>query len=68
MSAESTERTELLPTRLTLLERLKDLDDQESWKDFFTTYSGLVYGVAVKAVNRAIDAATGDHPITRFDG
>ena len=26
------------------------------------------YGIAVKAVNSAIDAATGDHAVTCFDG
>lgn len=40
---------ELIPTRRSLLGRLKDWDDQESWKDFFDTYWKLVYGVAIKA-------------------
>jgi RNA polymerase sigma-70 factor (ECF subfamily) len=40
---------ELIPTRRSLLSRLKDWDDQESWKDFFDTYWKLVYGVALKA-------------------
>jgi len=40
---------ELIPTRQSLLSRLKDLDDQESWKDFFNTYWKLIYGVALKA-------------------
>jgi len=40
---------ELIPTRRSLLSRLKDWDDQESWKDFFDTYWKLVYGVAIKA-------------------
>ena len=37
------------PTRPSLLHRLKDWDDQESWKEFFNTYWKLIYGVAVKA-------------------
>jgi RNA polymerase sigma factor (sigma-70 family) len=37
-----------IPTRRSLLIRLKDLDDQESWKDFFDTYAKLIYGVAIK--------------------
>src|SRR5205809_4936804 len=39
----------LIPTRRSLLTRLKDWDDQESWKDFFDTYWKLVYGVAIKS-------------------
>jgi len=38
-----------IPTRRSLLTRLKDWDDQESWKDFFNTYWKLIYGVAVKS-------------------
>ncbi|MBI4327138.1 MAG: sigma-70 family RNA polymerase sigma factor [Chloroflexi bacterium] len=40
---------EFLPTRRSLLSRLKDWDDKESWKDFFDTYWKLIYGVAVKS-------------------
>jgi len=40
---------EFLPTRRSLLERLKDLGDQSSWKDFFETYWKLIYSVARKA-------------------
>ena len=43
------EMAELIPTRDSLLSRLKDWDDQDSWQDFFNTYSKLVYGVALKA-------------------
>ena len=39
----------LLTTRRSLLNRLKNWDDQESWKDFFDTYWKLIYGVAVRA-------------------
>jgi len=38
-----------IPTRRSLLSRLKNWDDQESWKDFFDTYWKLIYGVAIKA-------------------
>lgn len=38
-----------LPTRQTLLSRLKDWDDADSWRDFFETYSRLIYVVARKA-------------------
>jgi RNA polymerase sigma-70 factor (ECF subfamily) len=40
---------ELIPTRRSLLSRLKDWDDQESWREFFNTYWKLIYGVALKA-------------------
>lgn len=40
---------ELIPTRLSLLKRLKDWEDQESWRVFFNTYWRLIYGVAIKA-------------------
>src|SRR5439155_16210578 len=39
----------LIPTRSSLLSRLKNWDDQESWKDFFNTYWRLIYEVALKA-------------------
>ena len=40
---------ECIPTRRSLLTRLKNLDDQGSWKDFFDTYARLIYRVAAKA-------------------
>src|SRR5215475_5081360 len=42
-------RDEPLPTRQSLLERLKRWDDQESWGDFFNLYWGLLYSTAIKA-------------------
>jgi RNA polymerase sigma-70 factor (ECF subfamily) len=39
---------ELIPTRATLLERLKDWKDDSSWQNFFDTYWNLIYGVAIK--------------------
>ncbi|MCX6905026.1 MAG: sigma-70 family RNA polymerase sigma factor [Verrucomicrobia bacterium] len=36
-------------TRQTLLSRLKNWDDQESWRQFFDTYWRLLHGVALKA-------------------
>src|SRR5213593_2759661 len=38
-----------IPTRWSLISRLKDWDDRESWKDFFDIYWKLIYGVAIKA-------------------
>jgi len=40
---------ELIPTRQSLLSRLKDWNDQESWRTFFDTYWKLIYTAARKA-------------------
>lgn len=40
---------EALPTRATLLNRLKDWRDEASWQDFFNTYWGLIYRTALKS-------------------
>jgi RNA polymerase sigma-70 factor (ECF subfamily) len=40
---------EFLPTRQSLLQRLKRWDDQESWRDFFNQYWRLLYSAAIKA-------------------
>ena len=42
-------KEEFIPTRKTLLSRLKNLDDNESWRTFFNTYWKLIYGVAIKS-------------------
>src|SRR3954469_10125255 len=39
----------LIPTRYTLLSRLQNWDDQDSWRDFFDTYWRLIYSVALKS-------------------
>jgi RNA polymerase sigma-70 factor (ECF subfamily) len=39
---------ELIPTRVTLIHRLKDWQDQASWQDFFDTYWKLIYQVSIK--------------------
>ena len=39
---------ELIPTRASLIQRLKNWEDQASWQEFFETYCRLIYGVAVK--------------------
>src|SRR5689334_19655137 len=43
------EPKELIPTRLSLLSRLKECDDQESWRVFFNTYWKLIYNAAIRA-------------------
>ncbi len=40
---------ELIRTRVTLLERMKNLDDQSSWQEFFNIYWRLIYGFARKS-------------------
>jgi RNA polymerase sigma-70 factor (ECF subfamily) len=40
---------ELLPTRKSLLTRLKDWEDDESWRTFFDTYWKLIYSAAIRA-------------------
>jgi len=43
-----------IPTRQSLLARMKDWSDQKSWQDFFNTYWRLIYGVALHAgLNRS---------------
>ena len=36
----------LIPTQRSLLSKLKNWDDQQSWQEFFDTYWKLIYGVA----------------------
>jgi RNA polymerase sigma-70 factor (ECF subfamily) len=52
----NTEPDEYIPTRASLLVRLKSWDDQESWKRFFDTYWKLIYSVARKAGLRDAEA------------
>jgi len=47
MTVQSTD--ELIPTRQSLLSRLKNSEDQASWQVFFDTYWRLIYSVAMKS-------------------
>jgi RNA polymerase sigma factor (sigma-70 family) len=40
---------QLIPTRRSLLSRIKHWDDQKSWQDFYDIYARLIYGAAIKA-------------------
>jgi RNA polymerase sigma-70 factor (ECF subfamily) len=40
---------EFIPTRESLLSRLKEWDDHESWREFFDIYGKLIYGLALKS-------------------
>ena len=46
----------LIPTRPSLLVRLKNWQDQQSWQDFVDTYGSLIHGVAVQAGLTAVEA------------
>ena len=45
----ATEPNEHLPTRRSLLSKLKSWENQDSWRDFFDTYWRLIYNVSRKA-------------------
>jgi RNA polymerase sigma-70 factor (ECF subfamily) len=49
MSSAPSRPEVLIPTRHSLLSRLKDWQDDESWQEFLRTYSKLVHGVALQA-------------------
>ena len=49
MSLRSDPAEDLAPTRKTLVGRLKNLEDSESWRDFFETYWKLIYAFAIKS-------------------
>jgi RNA polymerase sigma-70 factor (ECF subfamily) len=49
MALELNSPQELIPTRKSLLSRLRDWNDQESWKVFFDTYWKLIYNAGLKA-------------------
>src|ERR1043166_7611617 len=38
-----------IPTRHSLLKRLKVLENQESWQEFFETYWSLIYSTATRS-------------------
>jgi RNA polymerase sigma-70 factor (ECF subfamily) len=46
---EEGEPRDVIPTRESLLSRIKDWEDRESWQDFFDTYWRLIYNLARKA-------------------
>lgn len=66
-----------IPTRQTLLSRLKDLDDGDSWKVFFDTYWNLIYTAALRAgltdteaqevVQETVIAASKSMPNFKYD-
>src|SRR6266516_1193375 len=65
------------PTRPSLLARLKDTDDQQSWQEFNDLYGKLIFGFAIKAglteseaqevVQETLIAAAKNLPEFRYD-
>jgi RNA polymerase sigma factor (sigma-70 family) len=45
---ETNQIQDLIPTRRTLLSRLKDWNDHENWRVFFDTYWKLIYRAAIQ--------------------
>lgn len=48
MSQPSDNQSEFLPTRSSLLQRLKAWDNDADWKEFFDTYQRSIHGLAMK--------------------
>ena len=42
-------KDELIPTRATLLSKLRDMDNHAEWEEFYDTYSKLIHGMALKS-------------------
>ena len=70
-------RDESIPTRASLLERLKDWRDDESWREFFKTYWRLIYRFGLRqglsdseaqdVVQETLLAAAKELPEFRYD-
>jgi RNA polymerase sigma-70 factor (ECF subfamily) len=50
------DRSTLIPTRQSLLGRLKRWDDQESWREFFNIYWKVIYRAAIRCGLNDIEA------------
>lgn len=49
MRGDNCQNSEFIPTRRSLLSRLRNVDDADSWRDFFDTYWKLIFNAAVKS-------------------
>ena len=56
METPSETEASFLPTRSSLLSRLKQWDDSEGWREFFDTYGRVIHGLAIKAGLRRSEA------------
>ena len=54
----ATETDEFIPTRRSLLSRLKNWNDSASWQEFFNLYGRLIFGVARQAGLSETEART----------
>jgi DNA-directed RNA polymerase specialized sigma24 family protein len=59
---------DLVPTRRSLLSRLKRWEDQESWREFFDTYWKLIYSVAVLSIAKKMAGYRYDPEVCSFKG
>lgn len=48
--------SEIIPTRVSLLNRIKNPEDNASWQEFYSIYRNLIYGVARKSGMTAEEA------------
>lgn len=49
MNTTMMQSDDFIPTRYSLLSRLQNWEDQDSWKEFFDTYWRLIYSFALKS-------------------
>lgn len=56
-------KKELVPTRASLLARLKDLGDEQSWREFFSTYYRLIYG---RVIDRGLSPEDGEDVVAEI--
>jgi RNA polymerase sigma-70 factor (ECF subfamily) len=56
MNATTLNLDDFLPTRYSLLSRLENWEDQDSWKEFFDMYWRLIYSFALKSGLTAAEA------------
>jgi len=71
-------RPEFIPTRKSLLERLRNVDDSDSWRAFYQTYWRLIYATAINAgltdfgaqdvVQETLIAVSKSMPGFKYDG
>jgi RNA polymerase sigma factor (sigma-70 family) len=68
---------ELLPTRRSLLDRLRNWEDQASWREFFDSYWKFIYSMAVRSglsdqeaedvVQETVTSVAGKMPSFQYD-
>src|SRR5262249_9061412 len=49
-------RDEPIPTRVSLLQRLRNMEDQRSWDEFYEIYHDLIFSVARRAGLNEVEA------------